>query len=464
MGIIRTKIGAILLGPSGMGIIGVFQSIIDLMRSGYGFGIDTAAVRDVAAANSTEDENKLTETVSLFQKLFFLSALIGLIGCVIFCYPISLWAFDNGAYSIHIALLSISIFFAILTTGRSSILQGMRKIRYMAQASIIGSIISLAITFPLYYFLGTQGITPYFILINIAAFASVNYFYKKLNIETTKISYHEAYIAGRETLKFGLYVVVAGLIGTFSMFLIRGIIIRNIDIDAAGLFQSAWTITTVYLALILRSMGTDFFPRLSSIIDNNKEANRLVNEQSYITLLIVSPLIVGMIVFSGLAISILYSSDFSYADNVLRWQLVGTFLKVLSWPLAFIMLAKNKGRIFLITEIIFYAIYLLSCYFFIDRYGLDITGIGYLAAYIVYLPTVFIIGKRISGFGWNKEIWQMVIVNSIFITAAFCVCMYCNQYEFLFGGVLLVLTLGYSFVKLRKVFGIDDLRKWIKKD
>ncbi len=464
MGIIRTKIGAILLGPSGMGIIGVFQSIIDLMRSGYGFGIDTAAVRDVAAANSTEDENKLTETVSLFQKLFFLSALIGLIGCVIFCYPISLWAFDDGAYSIHIALLSISIFFAILTTGRSSILQGMRKIRYMAQASIIGSIISLAITFPLYYFLGTQGITPYFILINIAAFASVNYFYKKLNIETTKISYHEAYIAGRETLKFGLYVVVAGLIGTFSMFLIRGIIIRNIDIDAAGLFQSAWTITTVYLALILRSMGTDFFPRLSSIIDNNKEANRLVNEQSYITLLIVSPLIVGMIVFSGLAISILYSSDFSYADNVLRWQLVGTFLKVLSWPLAFIMLAKNKGRIFLITEIIFYAIYLLSCYFFIDRYGLDITGIGYLAAYIVYLPTVFIIGKRISGFGWNKEIWQMVIVNSIFITAAFCVCMYCNQYEFLFGGVLLVLTLGYSFVKLRKVFGIDDLRKWIKKD
>lgn len=464
LGIIRTKIGAILLGPSGMGIIGVFQSIIDLMRSGYGFGIDTAAVRDVAAANSTEDENKLTETVSLFQKLFFLSALIGLIGCVIFCYPISLWAFDDGAYSIHIALLSISIFFAILTTGRSSILQGMRKIRYMAQASIIGSIISLAITFPLYYFLGTQGITPYFILINIAAFASVNYFYKKLNIETTKISYHEAYIAGRETLKFGLYVVVAGLIGTFSMFLIRGIIIRNIDIDAAGLFQSAWTITTVYLALILRSMGTDFFPRLSSIIDNNKEANRLVNEQSYITLLIVSPLIVGMIVFSGLAISILYSSDFSYADNVLRWQLVGTFLKVLSWPLAFIMLAKNKGRIFLITEIIFYAIYLLSCYFFIDRYGLDITGIGYLAAYIVYLPTVFIIGKRISGFGWNKEIWQMVIVNSIFITAAFCVCMYCNQYEFLFGGVLLVLTLGYSFVKLRKVFGIDDLRKWIKKD
>lgn len=464
MGIIRTKIVAILLGPSGVGIIGVFQSIIDLMRSGYGFGIDTAAVRDVAAANSTEDENKLTETVSLFQKLFFLSALAGLIGCVIFCYPISLWAFDDGAYSIHIALLSISIFFAILTTGQSSILQGMRKIKYMAQASIIGSIISLTITFPLYYFLGTKGITPYFILINIAAFASVNYFYKKLNIETTKISYHEAYTAGKETLKFGLYVVVAGLIGTFSMFLIRGIIIRNIDIDAAGLFQSAWTITTVYLALILRSMGTDFFPRLSSIIDNNKEANRLVNEQSYITLLIASPLIVGMIIFSGLAISILYSSDFSYADNVLRWQLAGTFLKVLSWPLAFIMLAKNKGRIFLITEIIFYAIYLLSCQLFIDRYRLDITGIGYLAAYIVYLPTVFIIGKRISGFGWNKEIWQMVIVNSIFITVAFCICMYCNQYEFLFGGVLLVLTLGYSFVKLRKVFGIDDLRKWIKKD
>lgn len=447
-----------------MGIIGVFQSIIELMRSGYGFGIDTAAVRDVAAVNSDEDKSKLSTTISLFNKLFSLSALIGLIGCVIFCYPISIWAFGSSEYSIHIALLSICVFFTILSIGRSSILQGMRRIGDMAKSSIIGSAISLLITIPLYYFWGLDGIIPYFILIGVATFASVNFFYKRLKINATHIPYAEIYKAGKKILRFGFYVVIAGLVGTLGMLAIRGIIIRQIDMDAAGLFQSAWTITTVYLALLLRSMGSDFFPRLSAIIDDRVQVKKLVNEQSYISLLIASPLIVGMIAFSGLFISLFFSAEFSEAIHVLRWQLVGTFLKVLSWPIAFIMLAKNRGFLFLITEVIFYAVYVLSCHFMIDIYGLDITGIGYLAAYLVYLPTVYVIGKRISGFRWSKTVAIMFSVNLLFITATFYSSMCYQKHEIIIGLCLLAVTSIYAFVRLKKVFNLNDLRKWFQKD
>lgn len=447
-----------------MGIIGVFQSIVDLMRSGYGFGIDTAAIRDVAAVNSDENENKLSTTVSLFNKLFSLSALIGLIGCVILCYPISIWAFGDSKYSIHIALLSICAFFTILSIGRSSILQGMRRIGDMAKSSIIGSAISLVITIPLYYFWGLDGIIPYFILIGIATFASANFFYKRLKINTIYIPYAEIYKAGKKILRFGFYIVIAGLAGTLSMLAIRGIIIRQIDMDAAGLFQSAWTITTIYLALLLRSMGSDFFPRLSSIINDKAQVKKLVNEQSYISLLVASPLIVGMIAFSDLFISLFFSSEFSEAIHVLRWQLVGTFLKVLSWPIAFIILAKNKGFLFLVTEVIFYAIYVLSCHFMINTYGLDITGIGYLIAYLVYLPTVYIIGQSISGFKWNKGVVSMLAINLVLIIATFCTSMYYQKHEILIGACLFVVTSIYAFVRLKKVFNLDDLRKWFQKE
>lgn len=464
LGIVRTKIVAILLGPAGLGIIGVFQSIIDLMRSGYGFGIDTAAVRDVAAANIENDGDKLNKTVSLFNKLFYLSAFVGAIGCIVFCYPISIWAFGESTYSIHIALLSLAVFFTILTVGRSSILQGMRRIGDMAKSSIIGSVLSLLITIPLYYFWKIDGIIPYFILINILTFICANIYYKRLHFKTTYISYKAACKIGTNVLKFGFYVVVAGLIGTFTMFLLRGLIIKNIDLDAAGLFQSAWTITSVYLALILRSMGSDFFPRLSAIADDNKLVKGLVNEQSYITLLIASPIIVGMILFSDVAISILYSSKFSHAGSLLQWQLVGTFLKVLSWPIAFIMLAKNKGLLFLITEILFYGVYILICHFMIDTYGLDITGIGYLIAYMVYLPSVFIAGKYISGFGWRKDIVTMIIINAILIASSFYISMNEIPHAKLTGIALLILTLAYSYLKLRKVFDLRDISKWFKKD
>ncbi|MDR3058629.1 MAG: oligosaccharide flippase family protein [Prevotella sp.] len=355
------------------------------------------------------------------------------------------------------------IFLAILTTGKSVILQGMRKIPEMAKSAILGSLFGLVFSVPIYFIFGLDGIIPAFIISGLISFFVVEFYYRKQSIENIKASNREAFKSGLNTLKLGLYIVFAGLISTISMFLMRGFITRNIDIEAAGLFQAAWAITNVYLGLILRSMGSDFFPRLSAIASDNNRVKGLVNEQSYIVLVIASPIIIGMLLFSDFALAALYSSEFTAANSVLCWQIAGTFFKVLSWPIAFIMLAKNKGLLFFMTEAVYYIVYLLSGYLLYPHYGLEAAGIGYLIAYIVYLPLVFIIGYRISEFNWKKSVVFMTLTNIILICAAFYIAQYMEEYKLLPGVIVLLASLLYAYLNLRRVFSLEDLKKWFNR-
>lgn len=464
IGIIRNKIIAVLLGTAGVGIIGIYYSIIDMIRSVAGLGIDTAGVREVAEVDSLENKNLLCKTIRRYNIWFRATALIGLLLCIILCYPISVWVFEDSQYTFYIACLSICVFFVILTTGRSTLLQGMRKISYLAKSNIIASIVSLIVTTPFYFFWGIGAIIPAFILTYLFSFICVEFYYRKLNISRVEISKREAFASGLKSLKLGVFIVIGGFASTLSMFLIKAYITRHIGIDAAGLFQSAWAITNIYLGLILRSMGSDFFPRLSAIANDRFQIRKLVNEQSYVVLIVASPIIVGMLLFSNIAISVLYSSEFAYADTVLRWQVLGTFFKVLSWPMAFIMLAKNRGFVYLFSEILFYVVYLSSAYFLYPIYGLDAVGIAYLIAYIVYLPMVFIISNKLSDFVWNKSLIGMIAINLPLIVGAFFLSRYLSGTIFLLSGIiLLIVSVLYAYYSLQKIFSLQDLKDWFRK-
>ena len=464
IGLIRTKIIAVLLGPLGVGFIGICYSLIDMMRSGYGLGIDTAGVREIAEVHAQNDDKRLGKTIYIFLWWFRRTAILGAISCLIFCYPISVWAFGDGSYAFHVACLSVCVWLSLLTLGRSTILQGLRKVGELAKSNILAGFIGLIITVPLYYFWGLESIVTAFILTHIASFLCIQYYYDRISVKPIRTSREEALKGGFNSLHLGLYIVAGAAVSAVCMFAIRAYISRAIDVDAAGLFHAAWTITNIYLGLILRSMGTDFFPRLSAIISDRRKVRKLINEQSYVVLVIASPIVIGMLLFTDLIFEIFYSPDFLPAGTILRWQIAGTFLKVLSWPIAFIMLAKGKGRVYLFSEIVFFMVYLGCGYLLFPEYGIDGFGIGFFLAYLVYLPMAYIIGWKISRFSWDRDIIVMVITNIILICLAFYTIQFYSGYiMYVIGGILFVITTIYAFYKLRKVFSKDDLRGWFRK-
>ncbi len=108
IGLIRTKIIAVLLGTMGIGLIGILQSVIDIMRSTYSLGMDTSGVKEIAMTSAKGDKTTLERTVSRFNLWFRTTALLALLTCIVLGYPISNWAFGNGgvcpAYSLVVGL------------------------------------------------------------------------------------------------------------------------------------------------------------------------------------------------------------------------------------------------------------------------------------------------------------------------------------------------------------------------
>jgi len=465
LGIIRQKAIAILLGPAGLGLISTFQSVFDLIKSGSTLGIDTAGVKDIAS--SADNEVQQSFKISVFKWWVLLTAGFGALLCLIFCYPISVFAFDDGGYALHIAVLSVSIFLSSLSTGQLVILQGTRNITYMAKANLWGNAIGLVVSLLLYFFLGARGIIPAFITGSlIFLFFSAKYSRKIKIQKLPPIKHSEYFKQGLAPLRLGAFIVTVSIMETASIFIIKAFLIRSMGEEAGlaaiGTLQPAWTITLIYLSLVLKSMGTDFFPRLCSMSNNVGNMRKLVNEQTYIALLVTIPIVVITMMFSSYILPILYSHEFISGTPLLQWHVAGSFFKVLSWPIAFILLARNKGPYYLFTEIIYFVVYLGLSYALFPRFGTAAVGIAYLSAYISYLIVLFIYAFKVYEFRWDKQNLKVVAIALLFISVS-CVCaIYLSGYLIVISIFVSILSILYSGYMFNKVINISELIQKIK--
>src|ERR1700690_347057 len=109
--IIRTKAIALLLGPGGVGLIGIYESLIILVNCISGMGIGNSGVRQIAEANGTSDQNKIARTIICLRRTALLSGIMGS-GLLYFLSDnISILTFGNTEHSVDLKLLSGVIVF-----------------------------------------------------------------------------------------------------------------------------------------------------------------------------------------------------------------------------------------------------------------------------------------------------------------------------------------------------------------
>ncbi len=77
IGIVRTKAMALMLGPAGFGLIGLYGSIADLAQSIAGMGINSSGVRQIAEAVGSGETGRIARTVTVLRRT---SILLGIAG------------------------------------------------------------------------------------------------------------------------------------------------------------------------------------------------------------------------------------------------------------------------------------------------------------------------------------------------------------------------------------------------
>lgn len=468
VGILRTKILAVLLGATGVGLVGLYQSVIDLIKSFAGLGLSFSSVKDIAEANSTGDEDKIARTTTVLHRLLWLTGLAGMILMIAFSFPISEYLFGDQSKAWPICLLSFCVLTGILSSGQIALLQGKRRIIKMAKASVYGAVGGFIVAVVFYTWLGIDGIVPTLIVASLLSLVFSWWFSRNEFVRKVQISVKETFRQGGSMVKLGFYTMISGLISTATLFFMKSFMLQVSDIETVGLYQAVWSISFMYLGAILTSMGTDYYPRLCGLNGDNEAMVRFSNEQTRFVLLVTTPIIIFVLLLSSPILQLLYSSEFALAADLMRWQILGTFLKVLIWPVGFFLLAKGKGLRFFIAEFSWFALYYFATRFGWEYFGLESAGIAYLIAYVIYYPLVYFMVKPLCNFRFTNENLLLMLCFLAFTLVAFMISMYLEGWLYwVLAAAIFIITSLLAAYELNRILPAkiwkEKLMKYIRK-
>jgi PST family polysaccharide transporter len=299
--------------------------------------------------------------------------------------------------------LGLSVLFRLVAAGQGALLQGLRRITDLAKAGVLGALLGMLTTIPLVYWLRQQGVVVSLVVAAAISMAISWWYSHRANIERVQVTRSEIRVEAKALLQLGSALMLSGLAMMGSAYVIRASIQRALGLEATGQYQAAWTLGGLYVGFILQSMGADFYPRLTAVVNDHDECNRLVNEQARISLLLAGAGIIGTLTFASLVIKIFYASGFAPAEPVLRWICLGTALQVVSWPLGFIIVAKGNKTALIWTELSWAAVHVVLAWIGLRYFGLIGAGVAFFGSYVFHTAVVYVISFRLTGFRWSAE-------------------------------------------------------------
>ncbi|MBX3596119.1 MAG: O-antigen translocase [Rhizobiaceae bacterium] len=417
--VVRNKAAAVWLGPDGVGLIGLFWSIIEFTQGLAGSGLLSAGVRQIAEANGAGDSRRVAATASA---LHWLSLGLGLLGAailVIFALPISTVTFGNTGFAVGVALVSLAVLLRILAFGQIAALQGLRRIGDLARVHILTAVLGALCFVCLIWTFGKQGIVPA-LIIDAGLLAALGWWFaRKIDRGLVPLRKQEITAESRAILRLGLVFMVNGLFVLGAAYAVRIIVTTESGLAAAGLYQAAWAIASLYAGFILQAMGVDFYPRLTEVAHDNQQCNRLVNEQTQVSILLAGPGLIATLTLAPFVVHLFYSAEFNPAVDILRWFCLGMMLRIISWPMGFIILAKNEQRLFFWTELAAALVQVGLAWLLVKRLGPVGAGAAFFGLYIWHTLIVWVIAKHLSGFRWSQINLQL---GALYVAASAIVC------------------------------------------
>lgn len=401
--IVRAKSLAILLGPAGVGLFGLYQIVIDLSQTIAGLGVPASGVRQIAEAAGRGDEDVMATTATALRRACLILGVVGALALVALSYPIATLTFGSPIHVTAIAFLSIVLFLRMVSAGQIALVQGVRRIGDLARFNIISGFASMIISIPIVYAFGTDGIVPSLICVAVVSIAASWWFRRKIVIPKVQLSLRATLTQTSPLLALGFVFMASALFDVGSAYAIRIIVLRHEGVDAAGLYQAAWAIGGLYAGFILHAMGTDFYPRLTAVAHDHETCNRTVNEQTEISILLAGPGVLATLTLAPVIIHVFYTAEFYPAIDLLRWISLGVLLRILAWPMGFIIIAKGARRAFFVADAAAALVHVALAWMLVPRFGVLGAGMAFFGCYVWHTAFVAAVSWHLTGFRWSAQ-------------------------------------------------------------
>ena len=390
------KFYAIRIDADGIGLSALMQSVIGLATMFSAVGIPVGLTREVASAAQRNDADEQGSALAAAQHIVLIGNVIVFGGVVVFWPHIARVALGNAhVHWWEVLALAAAGTLSTWSAIQTAYLNGHQKLAALARFAIISSLMSAAAGVALVWLLGVSGIAP-----GIFATALIGAVLARTSIVRQHLPRQwvaPLVSAARSRLvRFGLPLVLSNLLGSGLQYVLPILVLRMLDRSSVGIYRAASAISVTYVGILITTMSQEYYPRISAA--PKAMLKELLDDQHRLVLIVGVPIICMGAVLSPLVIPVLYKTDrFTAAVPVLQWQLIGDLLRLSSWTMSYIILARSGSFAYFVMEtisaIIFFAMSWLGMHFL----GITGMGMGFLASYALYWCVAAVVLRRTLG-------------------------------------------------------------------
>ncbi len=444
--VVRTKLVALWLGSEGVGMFSIFNSALDMVSGATQLSLRQSSVRDISMATG---EERVRFMVSVVMRWAWTLGIAGAFVMMIFAPLLAEWTLGSE-FTWSFRLLSVAVFILSLQNGWQAVMQGTEHLARLAKAQLYGAIAGFVVSVPLYYFFGLASIVPSILIYTASGVTATFLFRAPIEKPAVMPTLTDTAREGRRFIKLGFFMTVSSFVSLAAGYVFFAWLNRNSSTETVGYFSAGYTVVNRYVGIVMTSLAAEYYPRLSRIIDDRQSVIEHVSGETAVMLKVLMQLSVFFIAFSSQIIAILYTSDFEVIVEFISLAMAGTVFRAVSWCMAFVIVAKGNGKVYVFTEVLSSVVYLAVNVTSYTLYGLTGLGYAYCIWWICYTLSTGFIYFRFYGYRLSAVSLKIICAAVIVAVAAFAIRFTAGWAgAALFGAVVSVPCL----LSLRKDYG-----------
>lgn len=381
--LISVKIIAIVVGAQGLGQLGQFMSVMNMVTTLAGGGIFTGVMKYVAEHRNTPDQldNYLSSSSSISLTA---SAVVALVLCVCATF-ISRLLLGTAEYTGVIYALAVVQFLIAANNFAIAIVNGHEDVKGYAVITVAGSITGTVILYALTVYFKLKGAMYGLILMPAALSAfSVPYVLFRKRVALYQLVPKYNHKIALQLLNYTAMLCVTVCTMPLAQIALRKLIEKYADWTAVGYWQGIIKLSDAYLMFIHVVLGNYYLPKLASK-HNSHDMNLEVLRAAKIIVPVTALMSCSVYLARDIIIKLLFSDSFVPMRDYFAFQMIGDFLKICAYTLGYVAVAKAMTKMYIIAEIVQSVVFVLIALFFLQVAGPIGITYAYATNYLIYL-------------------------------------------------------------------------------
>ncbi|MFC0519873.1 O-antigen translocase [Mesonia maritima] len=380
LGLVTNNFIARFAGAEGFAIIGQLKDFLKISLSLGQLGFDKGIIKYTSVhKNSNKKLANYLSTIFISQL-----AIAGFIALITIIFNQELLTYLTGLknYYNYFVLIGLSILPMVFYTSGMSVLNGLHEIKKFTLISIVANIIGSTVAILLIYKYELKGV-----LINLALFQFINFsifilfvLRKPFKTNWFKNKFHKKEF--RDLTRFSLMSICGVLVLSITLIAIRKYLTTYLGLEYTGYWEGLWRLSTIFTTMLTSAFGFYLLPTFSKLYTKHLRKEIFNIWKLTIPISILAGIL--LIILREFVITLVYTKEFLIISSLLIFQVLGDIIKINSWILGNLILAKVHVKTFISVQICWSVVFFTLSIVLTQQLGFIGIAVAYLITYLLH--------------------------------------------------------------------------------